>query len=91
MKHASNSELKNSSEEKDNFPLVVNKIFKNIEKARKSANTRKRANVRESILIRIPDVDRSKADNRNNIAVIRPTQNEKLYNLGTKYSYVKEI
>lgn len=44
------------------------------------------ARIDQSVRMKIPEVDRAKADSRNIIAIIISVENESLYKLGTKYN-----
>ncbi|XP_072380794.1 uncharacterized protein [Diabrotica undecimpunctata] len=49
------------------------------------------AKVGESVRVRIPEVDRAKADSRNIIAIIISVKDERLYKLGTKHGILNQL
>lgn len=49
------------------------------------------AEIGQNIRIRVPELDRAKADSRNIIAVITSVENVSLYKLGTKHGIVNQM
>jgi len=49
------------------------------------------AKIGQSVRIRVPEVDRAKADSRNIIAVIISVENESLYKLGAKHGILNQL
>ncbi|KAK4881509.1 hypothetical protein RN001_004828 [Aquatica leii] len=49
------------------------------------------ANVGDNIVVKIPDIDQAKADDRNIIAVIMAIEKEGTYRLGTKHGILNQL
>jgi hypothetical protein len=100
-------EMEDCEENKEDSSFALDEVSENIQKARRSAKQSLNkqaekmlrlsklkfptANVGETVRIRIPEVDRGKADSRNIIAVITSKENENLYKLDTKHGILKQL
>lgn len=67
-------------------------LEKQAEKMIKASNAKFTAvEIGQCVRIKVPDVDRAKADGRNIIAVVISIENENLYKLGTKYGILSQL
>lgn len=67
-------------------------LEKQAEKMIKASNAKFPAvEIGQCVRIKVPDVDRAKADGRNIIAIVISIENENLYKLGTKYGILSQL
>ncbi|XP_072398084.1 uncharacterized protein [Diabrotica undecimpunctata] len=72
--------------------LTKQSLIKQADRMLKHSNDRfPVANVGESVRVRIPEVDRTKADSRNIIVIIISVKDEELYKLGTKHGILNQL